>query len=664
MKKFILLAFMIMFIISCNKSDNADGGKEGELKEDSENQDLVELINFHGRQINLTPYFKGFPYSGFNPSFKSDKLFYYKEDSIKSLRMVSLSSGNLDEGEQISDIDFAYRNVFGMKYNDKDNSLYLYGDEINDEKIDLFRLDIGSGEMEKLTDVPYVFGWNWNESKDKIAFAVRLARGEKRQGELRILDLKSMEEKSIYKDKAEMRLTWGQPSWRPNGKGVVTSAYKNADRVYGNLIYIDFETGDMVQITAADKSRSIPSVLKEWISDDEFIYSSNESGNTNLYIYNFADGKSRQITEYSQNVQSFEMVDIEEEKFLVITMGNPIETKLVLLDTKEYKELHKLDIPELSGIIDVEGNTLLVSSGSATNKFKIDEVRVFKDRFEFKNKMGLTEELENKIVQADVEKIEFPTFDIDEKTGKQRMLHAYLYKPKNPLPEDKQIVMIQSFYGGANRYNVREHILAEAGVYVLSPAPRGSSGFGKDFYAMNDKDLGGNEIIDVFYAAKYISEKLNIPPSRVGVFGGSHGGYATMRCLTFPGEINGNKAEFDWGFGIAHAGFSDIIHFYESCNIPDWVTLEAGDPVKDKEKILDRSPLYHADKMKGKLLLTHGRNDSRVPIEGSLWMNDSLKKYEKNVRLEIWEGMGHHIKGLDNNIRQYKIWFDFLSGIE
>ncbi len=102
---------------------------------------------------------------------------------------------------------------------------------------------------------------------------------------------------------------------------------------------------------------------------------------------------------------------------------------------------------------------------------------------------------------------------------------------------------------------------------------------------MNDKDLGGNEIIDIIYAAKYISEKMDIPPRRIGVYGGSHGGYATMRLLTFPGEINGNKGDFDWGFGISHAGFSDIIHFYENCNIPDWVTLEARRPENRSRKI-------------------------------------------------------------------------------
>jgi dipeptidyl aminopeptidase/acylaminoacyl peptidase len=313
--------------------------------------------------------------------------------------------------------------------------------------------------------------------------------------------------------------------------------------------------------------------------------------------------------------------------------------------------------------LDTEGNRLLVSATSGTSKFQIDEITVTGKGLKYKTRVDVPKDLKKKILHAKQERLEFPTFDVDENTGKTRMLHAFLYVPDKPLPKDQAIVMIQSFYGGGNYYSTRTQILAEAGIYVLSPSPRGSSGFGREFSALNDKDLGGNEIVDIIYAAKYISERLGIPPERVGCYGGSHGGYATMRLLTFPGDINGLKADFDWGFGISHAGFSDIIQFYEFCNIPDWVTLEAGDPATERDKLNDRSPIYHADKGRGKLLLTHGTNDSRVPIEGSRAMAAALRKYGKDVTLIEFEGQGHGIKGLANNVRNYNVWFQFLESL-
>ena len=67
--------------------------------------------------------------------------------------------------------------------------------------------------------------------------------------------------------------------------------------------------------------------------------------------------------------------------------------------------------------------------------------------------------------------------------------------------------------------------------------------------------------------------------------------------------------------------------------------------------------------MKGHLLLTHGTNDSRVPIAGSQQMADSLVKYNKQVELIKFEGQGHGIKGLDNTITFYQTWFDFLEQV-
>lgn len=622
------------------------------------------LIVFKDRKIDLKPYVDGFPYAHFNPFYKAGKLFYYHEDSTTMLKSVDLSGDvDLNQGQLVSDIDFSQRNVWSTRYRVADKSLYWRGDELNDEILNLYRLNPETKEIQKLTDVPYIFGWRWNQNQDQIAYIARLGVLEQRLGELRVLDLESLKEKTITVDNPNFRFIWGSPSWQPENKGVIVPVVKNADRTYGNLAYIDFNTKEWTMITNPDVPRSFPWAYREWLNSDEFIFFSNEDGFENLYRFNIKTKKSTQITHVNKDIKDAELVTIDGKRYIFAIQENPIESELLLIDpgTSEIVNREKIDL-NLS-LLDSEDSRLLVRSTSATVKFRIDEINVTKDSFTFSTKVNIPVELMEKIIQTTRERIEYPTFDVDPKTGKQRMLHAFLYHPKKPLPKEEQIVMIQSFYGGGNYFSTRTQILAEAGIHVLSPAPRGSYGFGRTFSALNDKDLGGNEIIDVIYAAKYISEKLGIPPNRIGVYGGSHGGYATMRLLTFPGEINGNKAHFDWGFGISHAGFSDIIHFYENCNIPDWVTLEAGDPKTEAKKLRDRSPLYHADKMVGRLLLTHGTNDSRVPIEGSRWMADSLRKYQKDVTLVEFEGQGHGVKGLENTIIRYNVWFDFLDAV-
>lgn len=653
MKYFFTLLITIL-LFSCNND-----------KEEIATEKSNSIVKFMDREIDLEPYFTGFPYKSITPVYKGEKILYMEIDSTISLKETTLSKNpDLTIGKTISDIDFATRNVWGLKYNEKDKLIYWSGDERNDEIINLFALNPETKDLTKLTDVPYIFGWTFNKDKNKIAYVPRLGHIENRSGEIRILDLNDKSEKTIYTDEADMRLTWSSPSWSKDEKWLVTSAFKDADRTYCNLVLINTEDGSMRVLTDPSKKRSYPVYAhSDWTSETSFIYFNNEDGFSNLWHFDFESNENRQLTSFTTDISNFEILEIGGEKKIICTTSNPIKTKFYILDM-DGNILKEEDYNGNINFIDSKENFIMCSSNSATNRYSLEELTITDDLRVLSEKyLEEPEELRKQIVNAKVEKHDYPTFDIDPKTGEQRMIHSYLFVPNNPLPKEDAIVIIQSFYGGSNNYSNRAHIFADAGIYFFSPAPRGSSGFGQEFYSMNDKDLGGNEIIDIIYAAKYISEKLDIPAGRIGIWGRSHGGYASMRLMTFPGEINGNKADFNFGFGMADAGFSDIIHFYENCNIPDWVTLEAGDPATERDKILDRSPLYHADKLKGPILLTHGTNDSRVPKEGSIWFADSLNKYNKPYTLELFEGEGHSVKGLEGFMKLYKVRFDFLEGL-
>ena len=202
-----------------------------------------------------------------------------------------------------------------------------------------------------------------------------------------------------------------------------------------------------------------------------------------------------------------------------------------------------------------------------------------------------------------------------------------------------------------------------AGLTVISPAVRGSDGFGKAFSALNDGDLGGDEIVDLFHVARWAEKTLGLSPKQIGVYGGSHGGYATMRALTFPGAANAEPYAF--GFGLAHAGFSDIKSFHDQCNIPDWVVLESGDPAKPEQlaRMRDRSPLSHVDLLRAPLLLTHGSNDWRVPVGESRAFDEKARALGKPVTYVEFAGQGHHIEGLALQRQLFQARFDFLMQV-
>lgn len=136
-----------------------------------------------------------------------------------------------------------------------------------------------------------------------------------------------------------------------------------------------------------------------------------------------------------------------------------------------------------------------------------------------------------------------------------------------------------------------------------------------------------------------------------------------MRALTFPPETNGRGESYGFGFGMSHAGFSSIVSFYDATNIPDWIILEAGDPATEREKLLDRSPITHVDLLDSPILLTHGSNDHRVGVTESRAFVEAARQLEKPVTYVEFEGQGHGISGLENQVRYFQTRFDFLEGV-
>jgi dipeptidyl aminopeptidase/acylaminoacyl peptidase len=114
---------------------------------------------------------------------------------------------------------------------------------------------------------------------------------------------------------------------------------------------------------------------------------------------------------------------------------------------------------------------------------------------------------------------------------------------------------------------------------------------------------------------------------------------------------------------MSHAGFSNIVTFYDVTNIPDWIMLEAGDPNTERDKLLDRSPLMHVDLLDSPLLLTHGSNDNRVGVSESRQFHDAARELGKPVTYVEFEGQGHGIRGLTNLLRYYQTQFDFLQNV-
>ncbi|MBI4346071.1 MAG: prolyl oligopeptidase family serine peptidase, partial [Elusimicrobia bacterium] len=147
---------------------------------------------------------------------------------------------------------------------------------------------------------------------------------------------------------------------------------------------------------------------------------------------------------------------------------------------------------------------------------------------------------------------------------------------------------------------------------------------------------------------------------------GSHGGYATLRALTLPDEVNGHRPGFRLGFGLSDFGITHLVRYVKSSNIPGWVTdMTREDPAANPEKWVDRSPQTHACRASGPLFLSHGTNDKRVSVDESRQFFQVLKACagrEGDVYYEL-DGQGHGYKGTTPLVGYYKAFFGFLDSI-
>src|SRR5262249_42709134 len=149
---------------------------------------------------------------------------------------------------------------------------------------------------------------------------------------------------------------------------------------------------------------------------------------------------------------------------------------------------------------------------------------------------------------------ELVTYDSFDKTK----IHALLVKPKvNRLGTPPPAVVY--VHGGPNGQTMLSwdpfiHVLTEAGMAVIAPNYRGSTGYGKTFEDLNNKDWGGGDLKDLVEAVKFFGKRGDIDPKRVAITGGSYGGYMTLMALCKTPDV--------WAAGVELYGMPDLVMDY------------------------------------------------------------------------------------------------------
>ncbi|HLN63800.1 MAG TPA: S9 family peptidase [Symbiobacteriaceae bacterium] len=237
---------------------------------------------------------------------------------------------------------------------------------------------------------------------------------------------------------------------------------------------------------------------------------------------------------------------------------------------------------------------------------------------------------------------------------------AWLYRPAGLAPGQK-VPAVLSIHGGPEtqeragyNYGGFYQYLLSRGIAILAPNVRGSTGFGIKWQKAIHRDWGGAELKDMEACARYLQSLDFVDGERLGVWGGSFGGFATLSCASrLPGY---------WACAVDFCGPSNLVTFAGS--VPEhWKPVMkgwVGDPEEDREMLLERSPITYVDQIRCPLMVVQGATDPRVVKAESDQMVERLRALGREVEYLVFEDEGHGFTRRTNQLKGYGAMADFL----
>ncbi|MEA2513573.1 MAG: hypothetical protein QOJ59_3060 [Thermomicrobiales bacterium] len=249
------------------------------------------------------------------------------------------------------------------------------------------------------------------------------------------------------------------------------------------------------------------------------------------------------------------------------------------------------------------------------------------------------------------ELIRFPSFD-------GREIPAFLYRPKGEGP----FAAILSIHGGPEAQE--RPVYASSGLYqyllsrgigILATNIRGSTGYGKSYQKLIHRDFGGDDLKDFDAAAKYLQSLPWVDSKRLGVYGGSYGGFATLSCVS--------RLPDYWAAAVDIVGPSNLVTFAKAVP-PTWRRFMAdwvGDPETEADFLMSRSPITYVDQIKAPLFVIQGANDPRVVKSESDQIVERLRARGVPVKYDVYDDEGHGFTKRENELKATRDTAEFFE---
>jgi dipeptidyl aminopeptidase/acylaminoacyl peptidase len=436
-------------------------------------------------------------------------------------------------------------------------------------------------------------------------------------------------------------------SWSPDGKSMTVIDFKSNTDMDLYVLTVDDE--EVRHLTPHEGE--IQFLPGPWAADGSgfWLLTDQDREFTGLAFWDLNSGM-RWVETPEADVESVALS--ADGRYLVWVVNEDGYSTLHARDLTRNEEITLPDIPR--GVIGAtivsrtagKVGLLLSSATSPTEVYVVDLERGSATR--------LTESMLGGIDEADLvepELVSFPTFD-------DRQIPAWLYRPEGEGP----FPVILSIHGGPEAqerpnyaYSGLYQYWLALGIGVLAPNVRGSTGYGKSYQKLIHRDFGGDDLKDFRSAAEYLKGLDWVDSGRMGVFGGSYGGFATLSCVSRLPEY--------WAAAVDIVGPSNLVTFAKAVP-PTWRRLMAqwvGDPETEVDFLMERSPVTYVDQIRAPLFVIQGANDPRVVKSESDQIVERLRARGVEVRYDVYEDEGHGFTRRANELKALGDTADFFE---
>ena len=553
-----------------------------------------------------------------------------------------------DDSEPVRVSNSKDRDVAGFYW--KDNNLLYVKDKGGDENFHIYSTTFNGSEEKDLTPYPNVtVGILSGLQGVKDEILIMMNKEDATVFDVYKLNVKTGETTHVAKNPGNIT------SWLADRNGNVRIAVAS-DGVEGTILYRDSEKDEFkpfIEMEAGDEVMPLA-----FSKDNQYIYATSNKGRDKVEVVKYdLKGNEEVIMSNDQVDVSGVLYSAEHDKLLY---GAYITDKphYQFFDEnfeKLFRKIQsKLNVHESElGINDYnkEMTKFIVSVSSDTVYGKYYYYDSTTDEL---TELATLSPWLNPNELAEMHPISYKSRD-------GLTIHGYLTLPKNK--EAKDLPLIVNPHGGPWArdmwgFNPEVQLLANRGYAVLQVNFRSSTGYGKEFLRAGNKQWGLKIQDDITDGVQWAIDQGIADPDRIGIYGASFGGYATLAGITYTPDL--------YAAAVDYVGVSNIFTLLNTIP-PYWETMRnmfyerVGHPEKDKELLTAVSPVFHADKIKTPLFVAQGANDPRVNKAESDQIVEALRARGVDVEYMLKDNEGHGFANEENRIEFYNAMVKFFD---